>query len=283
MNEKPKRLAPKQETLRELFLKSGNLCAFPNCERLMMNREGLFVGQICHIEAAEKGGPRFNPSMSNEDRRSSGNLLLMCYEHHRTTDDVERYPVGGLRGMKQAHERRFSNPDRAMLEKLTDWTRTVQPNTVSNLRRLNDILKWGHTDSELESAIVELNGYIEVLQDVPAEVRNFVGAVAKRMHRMRKTGAVDDGLWSNKLLYSDFKSAHRWSATAIDEKLVQMEVYRLGGLDEIDTEFGLEPAIRLNTLKSGWALWSDVAQFSEETNTAIEIFAVDLDFTSFDD
>src|ERR1039458_9948296 len=42
MPEIAKRLEPKKEVLRELFLKSGNLCAFPGCERLMLNIEGVF-------------------------------------------------------------------------------------------------------------------------------------------------------------------------------------------------------------------------------------------------
>ena len=89
MTEKPKRLTPKGETLRELFLKSGNMCAFPNCTSLMMNSDGVFIGQLCHIEAAEEGGERFNPSMTNEERRAAANLMLMCYEHHKITNDVE--------------------------------------------------------------------------------------------------------------------------------------------------------------------------------------------------
>ena len=96
IKETPKRLRPTSETLRELFLKSGNLCAFPNCTALMMNEEGHFIGQVCHIEAAEKGGPRFNSKMTNEQRRAAQNLMLMCYEHHKVTDDAKKYPVDKL-------------------------------------------------------------------------------------------------------------------------------------------------------------------------------------------
>lgn len=85
MSEIPKRLAPQFETFRELFLKSGNLCAYSNCDAPMMTEDGVFVGQLCHIEAAEPGGERFNPTMTNEDRRSASNLMLMCYPHHRQT------------------------------------------------------------------------------------------------------------------------------------------------------------------------------------------------------
>ncbi len=62
MSETPKRLAPTKETLRELYLKSGNLCMFPGCAERIMDKDGKFVGQISHIEAAEPRGERFNPS-----------------------------------------------------------------------------------------------------------------------------------------------------------------------------------------------------------------------------
>ena len=89
MKEKVKRLGPKKKTLRELFLFSGNICAYPRCESLMMNKGGVFVGEVCHIEAAAEGGPRFNPGMANEDRRRANNLILLCHEHHRVVDDVD--------------------------------------------------------------------------------------------------------------------------------------------------------------------------------------------------
>src|SRR4051794_3646941 len=81
LNKKAKRLTLKFETFREIFLKSDNRCAFPGCNAVIMNSDGLFIGQICHIEAAEEGGPRFNPIMTNEDRRKASNLMLMCYPH----------------------------------------------------------------------------------------------------------------------------------------------------------------------------------------------------------
>jgi hypothetical protein len=123
MRETPKRLKPRFETLRELLLKSGNLCAFPGCDSLLMDAAGLFIGQFCHIEAAEPGGERFNPSMTNEERRSASNLMLMCYAHHRQTNDVAEYTVPYLKQIKSAHERRFSRPDRSIREKVARLSR----------------------------------------------------------------------------------------------------------------------------------------------------------------
>ena len=87
-DEEVKRLAPKQEILRELYIKSGNECAYPGCHNVLVDENGKFVGEVCHIEAAMPGGERFNPNMTNEDRRSFGNLMLMCHHHHVVTDDV---------------------------------------------------------------------------------------------------------------------------------------------------------------------------------------------------
>jgi hypothetical protein len=135
VSEIPKRLAPRFETFRELFLKSGNLCAYSNCDAPMMTEDGVFVGQLCHIEAAEPGGERFNPTMTNEDRRSASNLMLMCYPHHRQTNDVERYSAANLKRMKAAHERRFSRPDRAMRERAArlNWATLVGAGLVAGL------------------------------------------------------------------------------------------------------------------------------------------------------
>jgi hypothetical protein len=76
MTEIPKRLNPTYETLRELYLKSGNQCAFPGCNKPILNAKGEFVAQICHIEAAAPNGQRFNPNQTNEERRQSSNLYF---------------------------------------------------------------------------------------------------------------------------------------------------------------------------------------------------------------
>jgi len=70
----------------------------------MFDENGNFVGQICHIEAASEGGERFNPNMTNEERRHYSNLLLLCYPHHIETNKVNEYPVVNMKIMKKNHE-----------------------------------------------------------------------------------------------------------------------------------------------------------------------------------
>jgi hypothetical protein len=98
------RLAIRKDILRNLSIRSKNKCAFPGCDHPILTPRGEYIAELCHIEAAEPGGPRYNPLRSDEDRRSYENLLFLCHRHHKETDDELRYSVTRLKEMKQAHE-----------------------------------------------------------------------------------------------------------------------------------------------------------------------------------
>ena len=83
---------------------SGNQCAFPGCTRILVNEKDALGSNICHIEAANIDGERYNPDMTDADRASFDNLILLCPHHHSETDDVEKYTVDVLKKMKKDHE-----------------------------------------------------------------------------------------------------------------------------------------------------------------------------------
>lgn len=139
MAKKSARLIPKGETLREVFLKSGNQCAFPGCSRLMMDKDGVFVGQVCHIEAAEEGGERFNDDTPPENRRAFANLMLLCYDHHQVTNNVAKYPVADLQKMKAEHEAKFTDPEAKMLQAIEDQTKAVVATPPKSLRKMDAV------------------------------------------------------------------------------------------------------------------------------------------------
>ena len=60
------RLTPTSKTIRELYLLSGNRCAFPGCPNAIVSNTGILQGEIAHIEAAEEGGPRYNSLQTDE-------------------------------------------------------------------------------------------------------------------------------------------------------------------------------------------------------------------------
>ena len=92
-----------------LFARSGNLCAFPGCsQRLVTDGDDLVV-DICHIEAAEPNGQRYNPRQTDEERRNIANLILLCPTHHKVTNNEAMYLASTLVEMKQKHEQRSAN------------------------------------------------------------------------------------------------------------------------------------------------------------------------------
>ena len=140
MKEEVKRLAPTYDTLRQLYTLSGNQCAFPGCFNMMFDMNGNFVGQVCHIEAASEGGERFNPHMTNDQRRHYDNLLLLCYSCHIETNNVHKYPVNVMKKIKQDHEQLswkwMDSAIKNMYNSFEDVTKTTISKDVTSLSNL---------------------------------------------------------------------------------------------------------------------------------------------------
>jgi hypothetical protein len=114
---------PLLKTVKRLFALSGNRCAFPKCPTLITIPEsGTVIGQICHIMAQEKNGPRYEASQTEKERQSFDNLVLMCGVHHKIIDDdVTTYTVERLRAIKAEHQAKEKGdlpPDDDIAQKL---------------------------------------------------------------------------------------------------------------------------------------------------------------------
>lgn len=62
--------------------------------------------EIAHIHAANEDGPRFSSDLSERQRDSFDNLILLCKPHHETVDkdDPESFPVEVLKQWKSQRE-----------------------------------------------------------------------------------------------------------------------------------------------------------------------------------
>lgn len=102
------RLNPKPSTIRRLDTLSGNECAWPTCKNKLVGEDDKsIISKICHISAASPGGPRYDAMMTDDQRRSFDNLILLCDEHHTIIDNKEnedKYPVELLKKWKRDHE-----------------------------------------------------------------------------------------------------------------------------------------------------------------------------------
>lgn len=98
-------------TRRALASRAGYLCSCPSCRVITIgpSREApddvAVVGVAAHICAAAAGGPRYDASMSAEQRSSIENAIWLCAKHATLVDrDVVRFTSDLLRFWKSEHE-----------------------------------------------------------------------------------------------------------------------------------------------------------------------------------
>jgi len=94
--------------IKALYARSGGLCAMCR-EKVIEDKEDgipIIIGEIIHIEGVEKGSARYNPQMTDEERNSYNNLIILCRNCHIKVDrNPEFYTVRKLRQIKYEHER----------------------------------------------------------------------------------------------------------------------------------------------------------------------------------
>jgi len=273
MSEIPKRLAPTPETLRELYLKSGNQCSFPECSKSLINKDGDYVAQLCHIEAAMPGGERFNPNVTNEERRSYHNLLFLCYEHHIATNDIEMYTVDRMRELKREHELKYSDAELKILQKFIDYSATQTEHLPKSLNEMNKVLQWKQTPDELKYSISEMCNFIDKLKKLPPETRQLMHIIVER--------ASQRDPYSGRyfVLVPEICSACQLDRGKINEQMAIIEKYGLASLDKDDNQI---PIIKLSGLRSGWVIWDDLKIFSSSKGIPLYDLIVNMKFDILD-
>lgn len=101
------RLPILESTVKQLY-GTASTCAYPSCDEPLLRwlddvDTPVLNSRIAHICAASVLGPRYDPAMTDEDRRAFDNLVLLCLPHAEEVDLkalAGRYPVKILRQWK---------------------------------------------------------------------------------------------------------------------------------------------------------------------------------------
>jgi hypothetical protein len=97
-------MAIKDSTMKRLFGMSRNQCAMPDCKSPLVIGD-VVVGEICHIRARSKGGPRYNATLTAAQKNEFENLILLCSTCHKLVDaSPDEYTADWLQNVKRAHE-----------------------------------------------------------------------------------------------------------------------------------------------------------------------------------
>ncbi len=88
----------------------GFRCSNPQCKQLTSGPQehpakAINIGVAAHIAAASPGGPRYDPEMSPEERKSIANGIWLCQNCAKLIDnDEKRYPADLLKDWKNQSE-----------------------------------------------------------------------------------------------------------------------------------------------------------------------------------
>lgn len=155
---------------------SGGLCYWPGCPEPMIRHtdgEMYFVGQRVHIRGAYPGSARYDPAMTDDQRRGFANLVVMCKPHHEVIDirQPDRYPADILLRWKAQRE---ASPSEAL-----GRLREVTP---SGLRK---IVAAGLRDHD--ARLVEALGRLEASdREAASLMRSLLDELTEAYSRLRE-------------------------------------------------------------------------------------------------
>lgn len=150
-----------------VYGKSGNRCAFPQCNQELIFKEDskdyAQVSELAHIKGDKPNSARHDSQQSVEERNSEDNLILLCNTHHKQIDDQEDvYTVEKLQEMKKQHEEWINK----------QYCKAVITITFSELRVINKFII-SNTTSGSEILVVHPKEKIDKNKLSP-EVENLI-------------------------------------------------------------------------------------------------------------
>lgn len=160
-----------QQTLKILFALSGNQCAHPKCTNNVIepatdNSDPAVIAQICHIYALSVDGPRGKADLTNEERNSPENLILLCPNHHTVVDkQFETYPAEKLKQWKRKHEVKVKNWDPASLGIITKLIDQGIQNETDRIRKSRFFVEFDSTRFSLALARKLVEGDFSIGSD----------------------------------------------------------------------------------------------------------------------
>ncbi len=100
-----------EKTRQTLAKRAGQVCSNPGCRKPTSGPhseedKSVNLGEAAHIRAARQNQARYDPNITDEDRRHISNGIWLCRECARKIDlDEAKYTVELLIGWKNTHEK----------------------------------------------------------------------------------------------------------------------------------------------------------------------------------
>lgn len=130
----------KHKDLKILFAESGNSCAFPGCDFKIVENKKILIGEICHISAYDKDGPRYDENVN--EKNAEDNLILLCPTHHTLVDiDISTYTIDVLKEMKEKNTKKHKSQPYEVSQELLNMINIAMISNEYSLKRLTNFLQ----------------------------------------------------------------------------------------------------------------------------------------------
>ncbi|MER7196702.1 hypothetical protein CG723_41025 [Streptomyces sp. CB01635] len=275
-----KRLTIDSKVLRELYLLSGNECAWPGCTVPLAPDEGGMLGEIAHIRAAESGGARFDPGMTNNERRAFTNLVLLCPTHHTLIDHVgsrHRFDWACLEDVKHRHESRFRRALDCLErteEQYIDQTRATTVVHCTTLRRMyGDLLG----EEDRKGTAESVNQIADQLRRAVPAARQLLSMLVEENQEISVAEAADRGGLTQERIRELVRQLDRlWFAALLPEEYDDPDILpeRITLRDSVWDH---------NPVFDGYAFWDDLRRHvAEREDLTFADMIVGLNFSLLD-
>lgn len=173
-----------KEVTRDVAFRSGNICAFPDCDEPIYDTvECVYVGELAHIEAENKGGLRYNPKQTDKERNGAQNLMFMCRNHHGRIDkktNVKKYTVEVLQKMKGNHEASVQKLDNKIVSKIVNGAQEYlrENSNEVDLTQSKGLIKWlknlDYDKKGIKGIIDDLSYCLEEMGELKEDTQSFI-------------------------------------------------------------------------------------------------------------
>ncbi|MFD0401956.1 hypothetical protein ACFVHI_28185 [Kitasatospora sp. NPDC127121] len=271
---KKNRREPLPDVARQLFVFSGNECAWgdPNCTTRLVTAEDGWVGEIAHIIGAELTSARHEAwgGKDVDDLRHFSNLILLCKVHARNIDDKnsrDEFTVEYLRAVKERHEA----PYRYGMEQLeAEFKDAVASNRVTPATTMRRYFDWEGEGLEPEEEAQTL--------DLVSQLAGRMGTLTRQARQVLALVVKENE--PNCQLIERRLMTDPTTLISICEELAGVEAAELY-VDEYGDS--LPRVLLLSGAVSNVAeMWGQLREFTEDEGIDLNDILVNLDFSLLD-
>jgi hypothetical protein len=166
-----------KDTARIIANRVSHRCSNPNCRRQVRgphteSSKSINIGVAAHITAASPGGPRYDPNLTPDQRKSAANGIWLCQACAKLIDsDESRYSKALLLEWKQSAERAALREIEKLCVKREAKT-LQEPDSCGKV--INSLFNYTFSSSEtFEKDITLLVGRIDDLKREEQSARNL--------------------------------------------------------------------------------------------------------------